>query len=340
MRFLRLEKICNLRATVPAYVKFWIVVDNPIDSHVSTVKDLRTRMNNDQLQVSNNYFINVIHYSENRGASYARNTGYNYSTADYIIFLDDDIVPGENLLDAYIGAIRRYPDAKVYVGLTELPQACNLWTEMLSACNVGYFYSIAQKMTRPSWGVTGNLMVRGSRFNPTIQFKSIYPKTGGGEDIDFVYQYKRFYAPQGQRVTVGVPQAKVFHPRWREVGVFYRQIVGWARGDALCITEWPEKTFLIFPNCVEHVFFIIVPTTAYLRRPVAGFVAAASVIAIESLMKGFSYFEDVLSSPHKKSHARLALYKGFHYTRYVDASTGLMVDRAGYTIEKRFFLFS
>ncbi|KAG7347361.1 glycosyl transferase family 2 protein [Nitzschia inconspicua] len=251
-----LEKICNLRATVPAHVKFWIVVDNPIDSHVSTVTDLQTRMNNDQLQVSNNYFINVIHYSENYGASYARNTGYNYSTADYIIFFDDDVVPDENLVDAYIGAIRRYPDSKVYVGLTELPQACNLWTEMLSACN------------------------------------SIYPMTGGGEDIDFVYQYKRLYAPQGQRVTVGVPEAMVFHPWWRGAGVCYRQIVGWARGDALCITEWPEKTFLAFPNWVEHVFFIIVPSAVYLRRPVAGLVAATSVIATDSLMKGFSYFED------------------------------------------------
>lgn len=287
-----LEKICSLRASVQAYVKFWIVVDNPVDGHLSAVKELQSQLNEKELQKSNNYYINVIHYSENRGASYARNTGYNYSTADYILFLDDDVLPDENLLDAYIGAIQRYPDSKVYVGRTELPQASNLWTEMLRACNVGYFYSIAEKMTRPPWGVTANLMVRGSRFNPTIQFKSVYPKTGGGEDIDFVYQHKRFYASLGRRVTVAVPEAKVFHPWWKNGGTCYSQIMGWARGDSLCIQEWPEKTFLTFPNWAEHVIFAIIPISLYCRRPFAGFIAAASVVCAELMFKGLHYFDD------------------------------------------------
>ena len=73
-----LERIVNLRASVDnVYVKFWIVVDNPLTWHVDDVKDLARRCNEKQLQSSNNYFINVIHYAENRGASYARNTGYN-----------------------------------------------------------------------------------------------------------------------------------------------------------------------------------------------------------------------------------------------------------------------
>jgi hypothetical protein len=68
------------------------------------------------------------------------------STADYIIFLDDDVILDKNPLDADIGSMRCNLDAKVFVGRAELPQACNWWTEMLWACNVGYFYSIAQKM--------------------------------------------------------------------------------------------------------------------------------------------------------------------------------------------------
>ena len=73
-----LERIVNLRASVDnVYVKFWIVVDNSLTWHVDDVKDLARRCNEKQLQSSNNYFINVIHYAENRGASYARNTGYN-----------------------------------------------------------------------------------------------------------------------------------------------------------------------------------------------------------------------------------------------------------------------
>ncbi|KAL3909830.1 MAG: hypothetical protein SGILL_007928, partial [Bacillariaceae sp.] len=287
-----LERICRLRATVPAYIKFWIVVDNPLYDHVAAVKRLQSRLNDEQLQKSSNYYINVIHYSENRGASYARNTGYNYSTADYIIFLDDDVMPDEHLLDAYIGSIKRYPKAKVFVGRTELPQACNWWTEMLCACNVGYFYSIAQKMVRPPWGVTANLMVLGSRYNSTIQFKSIYPKTGGGEDIDFVYQYKNFYASQGLGVTVAVPEANVSHPWWKNGGMCYSQIVGWAKGDSLCITEWPEKTFLTFPNWIESVCFGVLPLSMYFRRPDLGFVTGLTIVTAEFLIKGCHYFED------------------------------------------------
>lgn len=126
--------------------------------------------------------------------------------------MDDDVIPDPNILDAYAGTIRRYPEGKVFVGMTELPDARNLWTETLRACNIGYFYGIAKRMVHPSWGVTANLMVRSSRYNSTIQFKNIYPKTGGGEDIDFVYQFKKWYQSQGRLVTVEVPEAKVQHP--------------------------------------------------------------------------------------------------------------------------------
>jgi len=289
-----LERILRLRASVQAYVKFWVVVDNPLVSHVKDVQALASRLNEEQLQQSSNYFINVIHYSANLGASYARNTGYNYSTADWILFLDDDAVPDNNLLDAYIGALRRYPDGKVFVGCTELPEAHNLWTEMLRTCNVGYFYGIAQKMVHPPWGVTANLLVRGSRHNSTIQFKNLYPKTGGGEDIDLVYQFKAYYPTTGRRTTVAVPEAKVQHPWWNKGNVCYAQITGWATGDSLCITEWPEKTFLTFPNWVEHSLFLVLPAAIYTKRPMAGLTVASGIILLEHAIKGFRYFSDAV----------------------------------------------
>ena len=122
-------------------------------------------MNEQQLQVEGNYFIIAIHCGAIRKASYARNTGYNYAAADLVSFLDDDVSPDENILDVRVGAIKRYPDAKVFVGLTELPQPCNLWTELLcTSCNIGYFCAIAKRMVHPSWGVTANN-------NSTIMFK-------------------------------------------------------------------------------------------------------------------------------------------------------------------------
>jgi glycosyltransferase involved in cell wall biosynthesis len=145
---------------------------------VNEVKRLAEELNEKQLEVDGNYYINVLHYGANRGASYARNTGFNHSTADWVLFLDDDVIPDENILDAYIGAIRRYPNSKVFVGHTELPESCKVFKQMLRACNVGYFYSISKQMLHPPWGVTANLLVRGSRLNSTIQFKHSCPKTG------------------------------------------------------------------------------------------------------------------------------------------------------------------
>jgi len=172
-----LRRIATLRASREGvYVKFWFVVDNPCKDHINTVKELSNELNAKQLEKNGNYFINVIHYGANRGASYARNTGYNYSTADWILFLDDYVIPDENILDAYIGGIKRFPDAKVLAGMTTLPEATNNWTTMLRVCNVGYFYGVSKLRRHPPWAVTANLLVRGSRYNPTIQLKNATPR--------------------------------------------------------------------------------------------------------------------------------------------------------------------
>lgn len=285
-----LERIAMLRASRDdVYVKFWFVVDNPCEDHVKAVKKLALDLNNKQLCHDANYFVNVVHYGANRGASYARNTGYNHSVADWILFIDDDCIPEQNILDAYCGALKRHPDAKVLVGMTELPESMNIWTSMLKACNVGYFYGVSKRMRHPPWAVTANLLVSGSRLNPTIQFKDCYPKTGGGEDIDFVYQYKQFYPLSGISVTASVPEAVVRHPWWNAGKVCYSHIRGWAWGDSMCIQEWPAKTFLTFPNWLEHVVLVTLPLSICTKKPMSGLATGGCVILLEHLIKTVRY---------------------------------------------------
>jgi hypothetical protein len=248
-----INHIVSLRSTIPAYISFWIIVDNPDEHHVFEMKKLAKASN--KTLVGNNRFVTVVHYGENRGASSARNTGYNYSTADWVLFLDDDVIPDASILDAYISSIARYPKAKCMVGLTKLPPPCNSWTKILRTCNVMYFYGISKHRINPPWGVTANLMVKGSRHNHTVQFKHLYPKTGGGEDIDFVFQLKEFYKTNG--CVVAVPEAVVHHPWWNKGRTCYGQICGWANGDSQVLTEWPEKTFLVCPNWIESIFVVI-----------------------------------------------------------------------------------
>jgi glycosyltransferase involved in cell wall biosynthesis len=144
-----LEYIMTLSCSVQVLAKLCIVVVvvNPDPNHLEEVSRLAERINKERFHQEGNFFINVLEYGENRGASYARNFGYNNSTADWVLFLADDAIPSRHILNAYIGAIRRYPDAKVFVGLTEFPTATNTWTKMLRTCNTMFFYGTAEHMT-------------------------------------------------------------------------------------------------------------------------------------------------------------------------------------------------
>eukprot|EP00554_Chaetoceros_debilis_P016839 CAMPEP_0194127360 /NCGR_PEP_ID=MMETSP0150-20130528/60480_1 /TAXON_ID=122233 /ORGANISM="Chaetoceros debilis, Strain MM31A-1" /LENGTH=954 /DNA_ID=CAMNT_0038821281 /DNA_START=524 /DNA_END=3385 /DNA_ORIENTATION=+ len=296
-----LKRIINLRSTLRAYVKFWIVVDNPDKEHLHEVKGLAEEANKSTFK-DNNYFVNVVHYNENRGASYARNTGYNYSTADWVIFLDDDIVPEPHLLEAYIGSIFRYPLAKVMVGMTELPEPMNNWTRMLKTSNVMFFFGISKHYIHPPWGVTANIMVKGSRYNHSVQFKHLYPKTGGGEDIDFIFQMKSFHKLDG--CVVGVPGATVMHPWWNNSNVCYNQIWGWANGDSQLITEWPGKTYLTLPNWVESMALLGITYLFFLRKAlylIPLLQTCTCIALVDHLIKTFAYYGSAANAlPTKK----------------------------------------
>lgn len=145
-----LMRFLNLRSSIQIYVRFWLVVDNPDIENVRIVRDLVQGMN--EKQEDGNYFIFVLSYGENRGASFARNKGFNFSTAYWVLFLDDDVIPDEHILDAYAGALLRYPNSKVSVGLTEMPPSFNIWTEMLQASRVMLFFGIAEKRNPSTMG--------------------------------------------------------------------------------------------------------------------------------------------------------------------------------------------
>lgn len=164
-----------------------------------------------------------------------------------------------------------------------------------------FFYGIAEHMTHPPWGVTANLFVRGSRHNHTIRFNHRYPKTGGGEDIDFVFQFKRWnaYKKLGDRLVVAVPGAKVLHPWWREGKRCYSQINGWAWGDSLCLTAWPEKTFRTLPNWAEMIAFLLVVTSLYFQSDwKALLIASLGIVTTEHILLTLHYY------PHSCQHVK------------------------------------
>lgn len=239
-----LRAVTELQATVytNASVHFMIVVDNPASPHLAAVRALE--------DWSPNHLVRIYENATNLGASLSRNTGMASSFGDHTVLLDDDVIPDPGLLDAYLGAISRHPEAKVLVGLTKLPRPQTLIQRALIASQMTFFFDVAARMKNPPWGITANLCVEG-RTNNEIWFSDKYPKTGGGEDVDYCLRVKDMQAPHARNAAiVSVPEAKVQHPFWDNVS---KQVVGWARGDVLCLSELPQHAFYTLPNWIEFI---------------------------------------------------------------------------------------
>lgn len=129
-----LRGITTLSATSPASVHMLVAIDNP---HVP-LEPLR-----ELEDWSYNHLVRVYQNSDNVGASQSRNTGIASSFGDWVVLLDDDVIPSRNLLDAYLGATHRNPDAMVLVGLTSLPDPSTLMQHALKASQLTFFYDVA-----------------------------------------------------------------------------------------------------------------------------------------------------------------------------------------------------
>ena len=183
----------------------------PVALHTTLVVDRPDAENLDQIQKlasqEPNRTVRVAVLEENSGASWARNVGLWQSFGDYVILLDDDVIPEEGLIDAYLGALDREPGGAAYIGVTRLPVPTTLLQKAMVACNICYFYGVALQQRHPPWGVTANIMVP-ARLNP-VSFDRRFPKTGGGEDVDFCIRSQQHFGK-----CVAVPGACVLHPYW------------------------------------------------------------------------------------------------------------------------------
>lgn len=111
-------------------------------------------------------------------------------------------------------------------------------------------YTIAERTREPPWGVTANICVRAR--DSRIRFDLSYPKTGGGEDLDFCARARK-HGP-----IRSVPGARADHPWWND-GKFKAvlHILAWAEGEVLCVgkSHMREHVFWTFPNGVEMIVF-------------------------------------------------------------------------------------
>src|SRR5690606_30000255 len=115
------------------------------------------------------------------------------------------IVADENLLYQYTKAIKDSPNEIGFIGLTDFPPTNNEFTRALEAADLTSIFKIAENKDYFTWGVTANMMYRRSAMQE-LRFSHIFPKSGGGEDIDLplricIRQNKEFKCLKVAKVT-------------------------------------------------------------------------------------------------------------------------------------------
>ncbi|KAG8859103.1 hypothetical protein FRB96_004673 [Tulasnella sp. 330] len=254
-----LDRIMALKPSATCTTTFIIIIDDPHSPNITDLllkygarPDVRIRIN-----------------TRNLGASESRNRGLRESSAEWAQFLDDDVEPDAALLHNAERYIRQHPDAAGFVGTTLFPCADSVATAAIHLAGVTYFWDIAQKFqdhTDLPWGVTANLIAR-RNINDGVFYDPIFPKTGGGEDIDFCLKKRQGRMRQGGGGFHAAPDVIVTHPWWNNGKRSYWRFYMWAKGDGALVKLYPEYTYRDFaPNSAECLLtcgILLLLTTCY-----------------------------------------------------------------------------
>lgn len=128
--------------------------------------------------------------------------------------------------------------------------------------------------------MTANMAVR----NTAERFDLRFPKTGGGEDIDFcIRAYSSGSSGSGGRSSsssssssgpmqrvVSVPDAAARHPWWnggRHSWRLYRRVYGWALGDGQLLVMYPRYTYWAAPSATELCVLLLLLALLLLILP-------------------------------------------------------------------------
>ena len=237
-----LDVILALQPSPTCSTKTIVIVDNPECPRIGQLMqkyghraDVRIRVN-----------------PKNLGASASRNRGLQESAAEWVHFLDDDVTPEASLLIEAEKVIREHPTAAGFVCNAQFPSADTIFTMAVHLAGVTFFWDIAEKIEQDvPWGVTANLIAR-RNVADGVEYDLQFPKTGGGEDIDYCRKKREYSLNHGGEAFFPAPAVKVTHPWWHGGARSYWRFYMWSKGDGGLIKLYPEHCFRdMSPNAGE-----------------------------------------------------------------------------------------
>lgn len=261
--------ILSLKTPADAQIRFFLVADNPAVVISPAIR---------QLVDDQRVFLSVN--PQNMGAARTRNKAMEMGSGEWILFLDDDITVPPNLLEIYAEAIHRFPEEIGFIGLVNMPPPVKAFSHAIVASGSMDIFKIAKDRKSFAWGATANMMIsRGAMGD--VRFSEIFPKAGGGEDVDFFMNIRE---RNGYKDFKSLPEAAVEHPWWNNEASNFKRPFRYGMGNSWLPQRNPKYAYHDFPNTIETVFLALVAgvVAAFVKPsllPVIGlFMAGAAVI--------------------------------------------------------------
>ena len=233
-------------------IQFYLIADHPTAAIPASIQQL---IDDNRLHFYRN--------ESNRGLSYTRNRGIELSAGEWMLFLDDDIVPAPELLLQFTNAILKEPTATAFGGVVKLPAPVNDFTQALTDNGYAHYFQLAAIEKELPWLVGACMMYRRNKIGD-IRFSELFGNDGG-EEVDFAIQVKK---KSGGRF-LAVPSAIVEHPWWHDGRPDFGRPFRYSRGNYWLITRHPSFAQWRFSNTTEMIFLLILFTPLSLMAGVS-----------------------------------------------------------------------
>lgn len=228
--------ILNLRQPGDAIVRFFLLCDNPHAELSAALKEACSKPG-----------VQFIRNEINLGVSATRNRGIDLSKADWILFLDDDIIPAEDILIRYAEGIRNHPDEIGFIGPIDLPAPKHPFNKAVIANGSMDIFGIARIKEGFAWGATANILFNRYAIGE-LRFSDAFPKMGGGEDVDFSYQVR----DRNHRKTLKtISGASVTHPWWGNEKPVWSRPFRYGQGNSYLPARHPAYAYYDFLSTPE-----------------------------------------------------------------------------------------
>ncbi len=233
----------NLKLPQGFIINYYIVADNPSLQIPASIQQLSERNN-----------VHLLINPVNLGFSKTRNKGIDAGRGQWILLLDDDVLPNVDLLCAYARQILLKPDALGFVGVTEFPPPINSVTKALQIIGVSTHFQLARREADMYWLATANIILNRSllsnrRFLPEL--------TKSTEDMELLFRnafenhLKKYQA---------VPDAVVKHQWWDNGSVQTQRMFLYGEGASEVAKLHPVNlyTYYDFTNTIETLLLILI----------------------------------------------------------------------------------